>query len=98
MRPFEFSPLAEQDLQEIWDYIAADSEDQADRVILAIRRGVRLVAEMPGIGHHRDDLPDPSLRVWTVFSYLIIYKPDTDPLEVVRIVHGKRYLPDILDE
>ena len=70
MRPFEFSPLAEQDLQEIWDYIAADSEDQADRVILAIRRGVRLVAEMPGIGHHRDDLPDLSLRVWTVFQLL----------------------------
>ncbi|MDQ3441052.1 MAG: type II toxin-antitoxin system RelE/ParE family toxin [Planctomycetota bacterium] len=96
MKPYVLSPLAEQDLQEIWDYIAQDSADQADRVILAIRKGVRLAAEMPGIGHHREDLPDPSLRVWTVYSYLIIYKPETEPLEVVRIIHGQHHIPDIV--
>lgn len=97
MRSYVLSPLAAQDLQEIWDYIAQDSEDQADRVILEIRKAVRLVAEMPGIGHRRTDLPDASLRIRTVFSYLIIYKSDSEPLEVVRIIHGKRHIPDIFD-
>ena len=97
MKRYVLSPLAERDLQEIWDYIAEDSEDQADRVIVAIREAVRFVADMPGIGHGRKDLPDPSLRVWTVYDYLIIYKPETVPMQVVRIVHGRRHIPDIFD-
>ena len=50
---------------------------------------VRL-AEMPGLGHERDDLADDVLRAWVVYSYLIIYRPDTTPLQIVRIISGYR--------
>jgi antitoxin ParD1/3/4/toxin ParE1/3/4 len=48
---------------------------------------VRLLARMPGMGHRREDLP-PSLLAWTVHRWLILYRSETIPLEVVRIVGG----------
>ena len=43
---------------------------------------MRLVAERPGIGHTRADLAREPVRFWPVYSYLIIYRPETNPLEV----------------
>lgn len=47
------------------------------------------LAQMPGMGL-REDLTDEPLRFWPVYSYLIIYRPETQPLEIVRILHGAR--------
>jgi toxin ParE1/3/4 len=95
VKSYVLSALAEQDLADIWDYIAHDNIVAADRVVIKIRQEVRKLAEMPGMGHHRPDLPDPALRAWKVYSYLIVYNAEKDPLEVVRIIHGMRDIPDI---
>ena len=34
------------------------------------------------MGHLRQDLADEPLRFWAVYSYLIIYREDSDPLEM----------------
>jgi hypothetical protein len=31
-------------------------------------------------GHYREDLTDPPLKFWTVFSYLIVYDPAKRPV------------------
>jgi len=73
--------MAEQDLAELYDYVAIESGvDRAHAAIL-------LLARMPGMGHWREDLP-PSLRAWAVHRWLVLYRPGTVPLEVVRIVGG----------
>lgn len=95
MTTYVLSPSAERDLEDIWEYIAQDSVSAANRVLVKIRDAIRTLTKMPTMGHHRDDLPDPELRVWTVYSYLIIYRPDPSPLQVVRIVHGMRDIPQI---
>jgi toxin ParE1/3/4 len=38
MKPFVLTPLAEQDLSDIWDYIANDNIEAADRVLDALER------------------------------------------------------------
>lgn len=48
------------------------------------------LAEHPGLGHLREDLADEALRVWTVHSYLVIDRPDTQPLQVARVLSGSR--------
>ena len=96
MSAYVLSLLAEKDLDNIWFYIAQDSSEQADRVVIETRKAIRRLADWPEIGHVRDDLPDPTLRVWSVFSYLIVYKPAAKPLEVVRIIHGMRDIPDLM--
>jgi len=50
------------------------------------------LAKMPGMGHHREDLADNRHRFWTVYSYVIAYRDQTQPLEIIAIVHGARQL------
>ena len=54
------------------------------------------LAENPGIGHVRSDLTDEDVRFWPVFKYLVIYRPETAPLEIVRVLHGRRDVERIL--
>ncbi len=50
----------------------------------------------PGAGHLREDLTDEPVKFWSVFSYLIIYDPIAQPIEIARIVHGSREVSAIL--
>ena len=96
MRRYVLSLLAEQDLIGIWNNIALDSPDAADRVLEAIEDELRKLATNPGIGHWRTDLPSDDLRAWTIYSYLIIFRSTAEELEGARIIHGSRHLPNIL--
>ena len=73
-----FQPEAEIDLNEIWDFIAEDSIDAADRVrdnIFAIQE----LAQTPNQGHRRSDLTSCPLRFWRVYDYLVVYAPEERP-------------------
>ena len=96
MARFVLSPEASDDLREIRDYIARDSTSAARRVLADLRVAMRRLAEMPEIGHVRQDLADEPLRFWPVYSYLIIYRPDSRPLEVVRVLSGYRDIAELL--
>lgn len=74
------------------------SLNAAKRVQADLRSAMRKLAEMPGMGHLRHDLADEPLRFWSVFSYLIIYRPDTSPLQIVRVLHGARDIKSILQD
>ena len=39
--------------------------------------------------------PEP-VRFWSVYSYLIVYKPDSKPLKVIRVLHGARDVGAVL--
>ncbi len=49
-------PRALIDLAEIWDYIAADSIEQADRLIDLIDTKFKVLADQPGMGRSRSEL------------------------------------------
>lgn len=89
---FVLTPQARADLLGIWTYIAEDSQENADRVLERLHAAFTRLAEMPGMGHHREDLADARHRFWTVFSYVIAYRDQTSPLEIIAIVHGARQL------
>ena len=96
MTRYLLAPLAKRDLQEIRDYIAKDSTTAARRVVRELRAAMEGLVEMPGKGHLREDLGD-DLRAWVVYSYLIIYRPETRPLQVVRVVSGYRDVPKLFE-
>lgn len=66
--------------------------EAADRVIDDIHDALEALADFPEMGHRRDDLADAALRIWPVHSYLIVYRPERRPIEVVRIISGFRDL------
>ena len=94
---FLLTPLASRDLNQIWDYLAEDNVDVADRVLGEIEKAMRSVAKRPGIGHLREDLADRSYRFFLVYSYLIVYRPETKPLQVVRVLHASRDIQALLN-
>jgi antitoxin ParD1/3/4/toxin ParE1/3/4 len=96
MSGFKLSPEAFRDIEEIWEFIAEDNLDAADRVREKIFTACEKIAELPGMGHLRKDLADEALRFWPVYSYLIIYRPDVEPLEIVRVLHGARDVERLL--
>jgi plasmid stabilization system protein ParE len=97
MNGFELSPAARQDLHAIWDHIAQDSMDAANRFRDRLYAAILKLVAMPGMGHRHEALADETLRVWPVRSYLIIYRPDTQPLQIVRVVSGYRDLPALFE-
>jgi plasmid stabilization system protein ParE len=48
------------------------------------------------MGHRRVDWTDEAVRFWVVLSYLIVYRLDSRPLQVVRILHGARNVPTLI--
>jgi len=96
MAEFFYSPEARLDLLEIWEFIARDNLDAADRVEQEIKQGVSKLASRPELGHWRHDLTSKPVRFWCVYSYLTVYDPATRPLEVVRTLSGYRDLAELL--
>lgn len=96
MADFVYSPEARLDLLEIWEYIARDNLDAADRVEQEIKEVVSMLASQPELGHWRRDLTSKPVRFWCVYSYLIVYDPAARPLEVVRVLSGYRDIAELL--
>ena len=90
MRAYDFHQEAETDLSAIWDYIAEDSPDAADRTIDKIISTIEALVTFPNQGHRRPDLTSRPLRFINSGNYLIAYAPDKKPLWIVAIMHGRR--------
>jgi toxin ParE1/3/4 len=87
---------AQTDTLDIYDYIRQRSSSAAKLVRSELRSAMKKLADFPGMGHRRDDVDDQTLRFWSVYSYLIVYRADTKPLQIVRVIHGARDVPRVL--
>ena len=85
-----FHPEAYADLDEIWEYIAEDNLNAADRVVAEIFESIRGLVSFPHQGHHRTDLTSRPLRFHVVRDLLIAYAPEEKPLLVLGVLHGRR--------
>ena len=97
--PFELTLLAAEDLDAIWWFIAKDSVDAADRVESEIVATCRRLAKHPRMGTKREDITALPVRLWTVTkyrNYVVVYRPETVPLQVIAVLHGVRDLKHVL--
>jgi toxin ParE1/3/4 len=93
------APQAAVDLVEIWRYITEQSSvTLADRIESEILDRFALLARTPNGGHVRGDLTNERVRFFPVYSYLIVYRPETKPLQIVSILHGRQDVERILKE
>ena len=96
VKPYELSPQAVQDLFEIWQFIAQDSEDAANRVRRRFDEIFASLARMPRQGHRRPDATKKPFLFFPLYSYLIVYYPEGRPLQIVAVLHGARNLKRVL--
>jgi plasmid stabilization system protein ParE len=95
MQEYILSPTALDHLQGIWDFIASENSEAADRIVDELFAAFEYLAKWPGSGHTRSDLTRRNVRFWPVRSYLVVYR-ESVPLQIVSIFHGARDLPSIL--
>jgi plasmid stabilization system protein ParE len=86
-----YIPRAQDDVDKIYESIAANNLNRAQRVEHAIRSAVDLLGRKPGLGvatGHED------ARRWPMpeYAYAIFYRIDwdADAVDVLRVVDGRR--------
>jgi len=98
MSGYVLSREADHDLEDVWTYIAQDSVDAADRVTARLLDSFEALARNPGMGHRWEDLTNHPILFWPVLNYLIIYRGERRPIEIVAIVYGTRDIPTFLHQ
>lgn len=83
------SRLAEEDLIGIWLRIATVDPAAADRVLDAIERRWKQIAQYPYSGIARDDIA-PGIRHLVVGEYLTLYRVAEDAIGIIRVLHGRQ--------
>jgi toxin ParE1/3/4 len=96
-----WTPQAEEDLLDIYYFIALDNPDAADRILSRLQSRVEMLALNPRLYQRRPDIRS-STRVLVEGPYLVLYEthPDTDEgtinaVEIVRVVDGRRNLKNL---
>lgn len=84
---------AGEDLDAIWDYLAAEASPEiADFVIARLFEAMNRAADFPFLYPERPEFHDRPRRI-NVFEYAIFYEPSAEGgIFVWRVVHGRRDL------
>jgi toxin ParE1/3/4 len=87
------TPAAEDDLINIWLYIAQDNEQAADRVYEAAENTFALLADSPRIGtpYHPKRFRLKGIRFFPINkfqNYIIYYREQPEGIEIIRVLHA----------
>jgi toxin ParE1/3/4 len=89
---------AKSDLAEIWATIAeARDERTANRMNRKILASCRAKAQFPETGRSREEIA-PGLRSTAVDPYVVFFRAEHDTILVLRILHGRRDVEQIMGE
>ena len=97
MADLQFTPEAEADLDNIWLYIAKESQsiERAELILDRFSMVFSGLARNPYMGRKRDDIR-PGYRSFPMGGYIVFYRLiGTEEILVLRVVHGRRDLEQI---
>lgn len=94
MKKYVLSAAAELDLEAIWEYIAQDNIDAADRCKLF--DAFEALEQAPGMGHKREDLTSFPVLFWPVGAHLVLYRVQSERIEIVAVAQAARDIPAFL--
>ena len=87
------TPAVENDLINIWLYIAQDNEDAANRVYLAAEKTFETLVSSPRIGmlYHPKRAKLKGIRFFPIsefHNYLIYYQEQPEGIKIIRVLHA----------
>ncbi len=87
-----WSPAALLDVQRLYRFLALKNIDAAKRAVTAMRQGVRVLGQQPGIGRPIDEMPD-EFREWIIdfgdSGYVARYRLDSDVVTILAVRQQK---------
>lgn len=87
MAKYRLSPVAQQDVVDIYEHIAADKPDAALRWVEKIYAKCEMIAGSPKVGDSRPDL-GTGIRSTYLGRYVIYFRSLGDVVEIVRVIPG----------
>jgi len=100
-----FTPQAEQDLLDQAVYLAENASlETSDRFLDAAGQTADKLAGMPEMGKTWDGIHEETreaIRLWSVYDFpkiLIFYRIESTGIVVLRVLHGARDFPPLLEE
>jgi plasmid stabilization system protein ParE len=93
MAGYVLTPTAQGDLREIRSYLADAPEAIRERVIAELLATCQQAAQFPESGRVEAELPRQEGKVTRsllCFPYRIFYYPETLPLQIFAVIHGRR--------
>ena len=80
------------DVQRLYRFMAPKNLDAAKRAVNAIRQGVKVLGQQPGVGRPVEDMPD-EFREWIIdfgdSGYVARYRVSTDAVTILTVRHQK---------
>ncbi len=92
---FRYSPQAENDIEEISNFIAQDNYRAAMNWIDAIEQKCDRLVDMPKLGISLGNARQ-NARMISMGKYIILYRETKTGIEIARVVHGARQWQDLL--
>ena len=90
MSPLIWSPSALRDVQRLYRFLAPKNLDAAKRAVAAIRQGVKVLEQQPGVGRPVDDMDD-AFRDWIIdfgdSGYVARYRVDPQSVTILAVRH-----------
>jgi len=90
------TPLAEQDLEEIGDFIAIDNPIRAASFIGELREHCRQICSNPSAYRRRQDIAN-DVRCCVHGNYIIFFGATPAKVTILRIIHRARDVPRQFD-
>jgi toxin ParE1/3/4 len=91
------SPQAQLDIVDAALYIAEGDPLASDRFVDALTATFNRLANHRPLGRARPEF-GADLRSFPHRQYIIFYRPIEDGIEVVRLLHGSRDIPPLLED
>ncbi len=89
MKSYRLRPRALRDLDEIWDFTAANrSPAQAETYLRQIQQALQILAADPGIGVSCEEIR-AGYRKFPAGSHVIFYRRADGGVEIIRILHQR---------
>lgn len=80
------------DVQRLYRFLAPKNPDTAKRAIKAIRQGVKVLEQQPGVGRPIEDMSD-EFREWIIdfgdSGYVARYRIASDTVTILAVRHQK---------
>lgn len=90
----EWLPIAQRDIDAIWEYIARENPSAADNLVYRISEKLERCLEFPNSGTPKHHL-QPGCRSIPHGNYLIFYRPIERGIRVLRILDGRRDIESV---
>ncbi|MGE4126140.1 MAG: type II toxin-antitoxin system RelE/ParE family toxin [Pusillimonas sp.] len=87
-----WSPSALLDVQRLYRFLAPKNSEAAKKAVQAIRQGVKVLEQQPGLGRPVEDMDD-EFRDWIIdfgdSGYVARYRVDQQSITILAVRHQK---------